>query len=91
MSYAVVVLPEAIQALEKIPPEHFDQIEKELEYLGKKHMAVSRKAGFPYPQIGQQYAFQIQGSESRYYVTALFFFSQDEKEIRIFGFSVTQV
>ncbi len=91
MSYAVVVLPRAMASLEKLPVIHLDEVERKLESLGKRHMSLSTRAGFPYPKIGQLFSFRIQTDERRYYVTAMFYFAADEKEIRVFDFAIVVV
>ena len=82
MSYGVNLAPEAREDLAKLPSQIRSQVEQALARLADAPTALSRPSHFPYVPA-QAYELEYQLDETEYFITILFRYSQDERDLII--------
>jgi hypothetical protein len=84
MSYEVVISDDAFEVLAKLPIPVANALEQQINRVAQDPIRLSRPSCFPWP-AGQSFDFEFDFESKRYYLTPIFKFGQDERQIHIIG------
>ena len=82
MSYGVILAPDALEDLAKLPPDIRARVEQDIRRLAQSPTALSRPSHFPYLPC-QAYEVEYQGDAVEYFITILFRYAVDEQNLLI--------
>jgi hypothetical protein len=82
MGYGIILAPEAVEDLAKLPPDIRARVERDLRRLAEDPTALSRPSHFPWVPC-QAYEVEYQGDATEYFITILFRYAADEQNLFI--------
>jgi len=83
MAYRLRLDREAVAALRALPPAIQLHVALELQRLAQNPGELSRPASFPHPLDGQLFDIEFQTNDTEYFITAMFRYLQDERDIEV--------